>query len=88
MSRRATLSAYSQRLTPVEVARLWFRRGADYSGQIHADHPDFPKAAQDGLFLLSHVEGWFARFHGTGQPLRETPEGEEEEAMRVARGRR
>jgi hypothetical protein len=85
MSRRATLTIHSQRLTPVEIARLWFRRGADFADLIHATHPDFPKAGPDGLFLLSQVQGWFDRFHGVSQKkgVHDTT-GEEEDFMRQA----
>jgi hypothetical protein len=81
MSRRPALSNYSQRLTPAEVARNWFRRGPDYMAKVPAD---FPKPGPDGLFLLSQVEAWFDRFHGIKQ--RPEQNGEEDAIMRAARG--
>ena len=85
MSRRSVLCIHSQRLTPVEVARLWFRRGADYVDTIHVTYPDFPKPGPDGLFLLSQVQGWFDRFHGVSQKKGSHDiTGEEEDFMRQA----
>ncbi len=88
MTRRATLTVHSRRLTPVEIAQNWFRRGADFAGDIHSQHPDFPRPGPDGLFLLSQVERWFDRFHGTAQPSLVTHETEEDEAMKAASGKR
>jgi len=85
MSRRATLTVHSRRLTPAEVCRLWFRRGTDFADKINTEYPDFPKPGPDGLFLLSAVEGWFDRFHGKKQrDLASNDEGEE--IARVIRG--
>lgn len=83
MTRMASLTPLSQRLTPVEVARLWFRRGPDFAGKIRNTHPDFPKPGPDGLFLLTQVEAWFDRWHGRPQGR---PDSEEEDAMQAARG--
>ena len=88
MSRRPALTLHTRRITPVEVAQLWFRRGAAYTNQIRIDHPDFPMPGPDGLFLLSQVEAWFDQFHGRKQPSLVPPEREEEEAMRAASGQR
>lgn len=88
MTRRATLTVFSRRLLPAEVAQHWFRRGKDYAADIHKDHPDFPKPCPDGLFLLSQVERWFDRLHGNAQPSRVPANREEEEAMLAANGRR
>jgi hypothetical protein len=88
MTRRATLTLHTRRITPVEVAQLWFRRGSAYANQMRIDHADFPAPGPDGLFLLSAVEGWFDRFHGRKQPSLVPPEQEEEEAMRAASGER
>ncbi|HCE07488.1 MAG TPA: hypothetical protein DEQ40_02595 [Oxalobacteraceae bacterium] len=84
MSRRARLTVHTRRLTPAEVAQLWFRRGEDFD--FRGAYPDFPIPAGDGLFLLSAVESWFARFHGTKQPFPVTTE-EEDQAMKAANGR-
>lgn len=88
MSRRAALNPLSRRLTPKEVAQLWFRRGEDFAEIIHQTYPNFPNPGPDGLFLLSSVEAWFDRFHGRPQPSASSREREEEEAMRAASGAR
>lgn len=87
-ARRASLTVHARRITPSEIAQHWFRRGTDFARQIHTEYPDFPQAGPDGLFLLSHVEGWFARFHGLRQVETTTPEHEEETAMQAALGKR
>lgn len=88
MKRRSTLTVHSRRLTPAEVAQLWFRRGADFTDSIHSEHPDFPQAGPDGLYLLSQVEAWFARWHRAGPVQTTSLDHEEDEAMRVAGGGR
>lgn len=84
--RRAKLTPHSRRVTALEVAQHWFRRGRDYVQKIHRDYPNFPHPAPDGLYLLSAVEAFFARLHGIGEPDAMTLAGEQEEAMRAARG--
>lgn len=84
--RHAKLTPFARRVTPVEVAQHWFRRGADFSPKIHATYPDFPKAGPDGLFLLTHIETWFDRLHGRKQSPIASNESEEGEAMRAANG--
>lgn len=84
MSRRAVLHPLSERLTPAEVAQLWFRRAAEFAGQIHGVHPDFPKAGPDGLYLRTQVKAWFDRWHGIRQNAPCEADAEEE-AMRIAR---
>lgn len=84
MSRRARLTVHSRRLTPAEVAQLWFRRGEDFD--FREAHPDFPAPAVDGLFLLSAVEAWFDRFHGRKQPSLVSSTREEDDAMTAANG--
>jgi hypothetical protein len=85
LKRHAALTTHARRLTPVEVAQHWFRRSTDFAKQIHEAFPTFPQAGPDGLFLLSHVEAWFDRFHGNKQrdpgPVRE-----EQELRRVING--
>lgn len=91
MSRLADLSDFSQRLTPSEVARLWFRRAAAYAVEMHSDHPDFPKPGPDGLYLREAVKEWFDRWHGRrqGSGALAALEAAEKEALRIARnGRR
>lgn len=91
MSRLADLSSFSQRLTPSEVARLWFRRAAAYAVEIHANHPDFPKPGPDGLYLREAVKEWFDHWHGRqqGSGASAAMEAAEAEALRIARhGRR
>ena len=88
MSRRASLTCFSRRLIPSEVAQHWFRRGADFGNRIHAEYPDFQKAGPDGLYLLASVENWFDRFHGIKRTGAPTLDAEFEEAMAVARGER
>lgn len=84
MTRHARLTAFSRRLTPAEIRRDWFRRGQDYDWR--QDHPTFPQAGPDGLFLLSSVEAWFDAFHGRRQLSIVPAENEEEAAMRAALG--
>ena len=82
--RHTDLSAFTRRLTPAEVAQLWFRRGREFGREIHAVHPDFPRAGPDGLYLTAEVEGWFDRWHGRRQSA--TPDRDaEDEAFRIAR---
>jgi hypothetical protein len=91
MSRLADLSIYSQRLTPSEVARLWFRRSPTYAPEIHEHHPDFPKAGPDGLYLREAVKEWFDRWHGRrqGSGASAALDAAEAEALRIAQsGRR
>ena len=86
--RRSDLTHYSRRLSPTEVAAHWFRRGNDFGRVIHEFHPDFPRAAPDGLYLLDDVKLWFDQFHGKRQTLPISKEAEAE-ALRIARyGRR
>lgn len=87
MKRHAKFTVYARRLTPVEVAQFWFRRGAEFAREIWSEYPDFPRPGPDGLFLLSQVEAWFARFHGLAQIVPLARVDEEAAAMRVARGR-
>lgn len=86
--RRANLTILSRRLTPAEVAQLWFRRAADFGDEIAKTYPDFPKPGPDGLFLLSQIESWFDRFHGRSHISLVPPVAEEEAALRAARGER
>jgi hypothetical protein len=87
MSRRADISAFSQRLSPSEVAELWFRRSAGWAKNIHVEHPDFPCPGPDGLYLRDAVREWFDRWHGR-QPERTSDSQFEEEALRIARNGR
>lgn len=80
--RRSNLSPYSQRLTPAEVAQIWFRRGAQFANQIWKTYPDFPEPGPDGLLSLSRIREWFDRFEGRKQPFSSATE-EEEEIMRL-----
>lgn len=86
--RKSKLSEHSKRLTPVEVVSHWFRRGKDFVAKIHLEFPDFPAPAPDGLYLLSAVAAWFARFHGINSAVGayESLEHEKNEALRAARG--
>lgn len=91
MNRRSRPSTYdptlSRRLTPAEVAQHWFRRGAAYAvDQLHVDHPDFPKAGPDGLYLAAQVAAWFDKWHGVRVPL-DAPD-DEAAALEIARGPR
>jgi hypothetical protein len=86
--RHATLTVHARRLTPTEVARDWFRRGADFAKEIHTTYPDFPSAASDGLYMISQVELWFERFHGIKSISFEPTANEQAEAMRAAHGQR
>jgi hypothetical protein len=91
VSRVADLSSLSERLTGGEIARLWFRRASAFALEIHADHPDFPKAGPDGLYLREAVKEWFDRWHGRrqGSGAATALEAAEAEALRIARhGRR
>lgn len=85
--RHAKLTPFARRLTPIEVAQHWFRRGTDYAQQMHLDHPGFPDPGPDGLYLLSQVEAFFDRLHGKLQPFL-VPDEEAEEMLRAARGHR
>lgn len=87
MKRRANLTLFARRLTPVEVARHWFRRSHDYARHIHSDHPDFPGPGPDGLYLADSVQTWFDGWHGRRQ-IFSTTSADEEEALEIARGRR
>jgi hypothetical protein len=62
--RRSALSPLSCRLTPTEVAQLWFRRGTDYAEKLHSEHPTFPQPGPDGLYLAAQVSAWFDNWHG------------------------
>lgn len=86
MTRLADLTAFSQRITPAEVARLWFRRAPAFAASIHVDHPDFPKPGPDGLYLRESVKIWFDRWHGQRQACAAPDSAAEEEALRIARG--
>ncbi len=86
MRRKANLTPLSRRVTPREVAQLWFRRGADFAVEIRVEYPDFPLPGPDGLFLLAQVEAWFDRFHGQVSMTGPAPRHEEEAAMRAALG--
>lgn len=83
--RHADISALTRRLTPREVAQLWFRRSAAWARDIHAEHPDFPLPGPDGLYLAAQVEEWFDRWHGRRQSDAGFDRSAEEEAMRIAR---
>ena len=83
--RHANLTAHARRLTPVEVAQHWFRRGADFAKDLYSAYPDFPKPAPDGLYLLSQVEAWFDRLHGRKQAFA-LPQQDTDAAMRAANG--
>lgn len=86
--RRADFTAFTQRLTPVEIAQYWFRRSRDFALDIHNQHPDFPKPGPDGLYLREQVRIWFDGWHGREQNFALAPTGEEE-ALEIARnGRR
>jgi hypothetical protein len=84
--RRANLTQHARRLTPIEVAQNWFRRGRDFAQRIHDTYPNFPEPAPDGLFLVSDVEAFFDWFHGVSGIGSVTPVREQAEAMRAARG--
>jgi len=88
VKRPSDLSTFSERLTPGEVARHWFRRSAPWGADIHIHYPDFPSRGPDGLFLREAVKEWFDRWHG--RSFRKAPQSElEEEALRIAlNGRR
>lgn len=88
MARTAALTTHTKRLTPTEVAQLWFRRGAAFAERILHEYPTFPKPGPDGLFLLSAVEEWFDTFHGNTKIAVLTPQQERAEAMRAALGQR
>lgn len=85
-ARRSALTPHSRRLTPAEVSAHWFRRGRDFVDQIHDTFADFPQPAPDGLYLLTQVEEFFARFHGIRVVDSSLLEREREEALRAARG--
>lgn len=82
--RRSSYTPEVQRLTPIEVAQLWFRRGADYADQIAVAHPDFPAPGPDGLYLAEQVKAWFDRWHG--QSTRYELD-DDAVALQIARGR-
>jgi hypothetical protein len=84
--RQAVLTPHAQRLTPAEVAQHWFRKGADFSTEIHEHYPTFPEPGPDGLFLLSQVKGWFDEFHGKKQVGFHSFQRESDQAMRAALG--
>jgi hypothetical protein len=88
MQRRATLTNYAKRLTPVEVAYHWFRRSRDFGRDIHSEFPTFPGPGPDGLYLLSSVEQWFVHWHNGAQNLPIDAVDEELAALTIARGRR
>jgi hypothetical protein len=85
--RHADLTPFAQRLTPNEVVQHWFRRGTEYAEQFHEDHPTFPSAGPDGLYLLSQVQIWFENYHGMKVEIRSSA-SEHDEAMRAALGQR
>lgn len=88
MSRRpADITALTERLTPPEVARLWFRWGAEKSSQIHVIHPNFPRPGPDGLYLREQVREWFKHFHGWRQGSSARPAEEDEALRRAVHGR-
>jgi hypothetical protein len=87
MARRANLTPFTERLSPSEVAQLWFRRSACWAKNIHVEHPDFPRPAPDGLYLKAAVRDWFDYWHGRmseGSPQQKF----EQEALRIARNGR
>jgi hypothetical protein len=86
LTRLANLTSHSARLSPVEVARLWFRKGPDFAALIQSKYPDFPKPCPDGLYVLSHIAGWFDRFQSGYQSDSGSPEQEEAEFMRAVNG--
>lgn len=86
MNRHTIVCAFSQRLTPTEVAELWFRRSRTWASDIHIQHPSFPMPGPDGLYLKAQVEEWFDGYHGRRVgPLR-AAYAAEDEALRIARG--
>ena len=88
MKRPSDHSHFSERLTPGEVARHWFRRSATWGAEIHTHYPDFPGCGPDGLLLREAVKEWFDRWHGR-QPGNRLESQLEEEALRIAlNGRR
>lgn len=90
--RRVRPSAYdpalSRRLTPVEVAQHWFRRGAAFAGEIRDTHPDFPPAGPDGLYLTAQVSAWFDKWHGVRASSAPPAADGEDAALEIARGAR
>lgn len=86
VSRHNKLTPLARRLTPMEIAQHWFRRGRDFASQIHDTFADFPKPAPDGLYLLSQVEDFFNRFHSANETRIETAADEQAQAMRAALG--
>jgi hypothetical protein len=89
ITRHAKLTPASRRLTPLEVAQLWFRRGRDFVTEIHLQYPDFPQPAPDGLYLVAAVESWFEKFHDIGLGMSSiSAEDELAQAMAAANGRR
>lgn len=85
MRRHAALTPMCKRLTPIEVAQLWFRRGADYAAEIPRTYLDFPRPGPDGLYLLTEIEAWFDRWHGRRQTSEASRSGEEDKALEIAR---
>lgn len=83
--RHADYSQFIERLTPGEVAVLWFRRAVSFGVEIHKHHPDFPQPAPDGLYLRRDVSAWFDSYHGHVQASRQTAKQAEDEALRIAR---
>lgn len=86
VTRHSAFTAHSQRLTPLEVAQHWFRRGRDFAGMIHSTYRDFPRPAPDGLYLRSQVEDFFLRLHGIKAAEDRSPDAEQDEMLKVARG--
>lgn len=90
MKRRSRPSTYdpalSRRLTPAEVVQHWFRRGAAYAETMHAEHPNFPPAGPDGLYLAAQVAAWFDKWHGVRVSSIEPDD--EAAALEIARGTR
>src|SRR6185437_3690076 len=86
--RHSNLTDHSQRITSIEIAAHWFRRGSEFARTIHEMYPDFPQPGPDGLYLLDDVRSWFERYHGKRQTFIPSKEAEAE-ALRIARhGRR
>lgn len=87
MSRIAELTPLSERLSPAEVAQIWFRWARDRAPDIHVIHPNFPNPGPDGLYLREQVREWFKRFHGWRQGSTARPDEEEEALRRAVHGR-
>lgn len=85
LSRHTAISVLSERLTPGEVASLWFRRSPEWAREIHDIHPDFPQPGPDGLYLRVQVAEWFDRWHGYKQNSpKDAYAAHTEEALRIA----